>query len=115
MALCPRADNNIINPYDEGYRAYMCDLVTELVTNYGIDGLHFDYIRYNHAANGWGETDIASLEAMGADIDHLKELIDASFYDARGRRFSRPITAATKTLSFWLSTAGIMLWTTRNC
>ena len=78
-------DNNIINPYDEGYRAYMCDLVTELVTNYGIDGLHFDYIRYNHAANGWGETDIASLEAMGADIDHLKELIDASFYDGEGQ------------------------------
>ena len=78
-------DNNIINPYDEGYRAYMCDLVTELVTNYDIDGLHFDYIRYNHAANGWGETDIASLEAMGADIDHLKELIDASFYDGEGQ------------------------------
>ena len=80
-----KRDNNIINPYDEGYRAYMCDLVTELVTNYDIDGLHFDYIRYNHAANGWGETDIASLEAMGADIDHLKELIGASFYDGEGQ------------------------------
>ena len=78
-------DNNIINPYDEGYRAYMCDLVTELVANYDIDGLHFDYIRYNHAANGWGETDIAALEAMGADIDHLRALIDASFYDGEGQ------------------------------
>lgn len=73
-------DNNRINPYDEGYQAYMCSLVTELIQNYDVDGIHFDYIRYNHACNGWSDEDIANLEEMGADIDHLKAMIEATFY-----------------------------------
>ncbi len=77
-------DNNRINPYDEGYQAYMCSIVTELIQNYDVDGIHFDYIRYNHACNGWSETDIANLAQMGADIDHLKSMVEATFYTDGG-------------------------------
>lgn len=77
-------DNNRINPYDEDYQAYMSSIVTELLTNYDIDGIHFDYIRYNHACNGWSETDKQNLAAMGADVEHLQQMIEAEFYNGEG-------------------------------
>jgi len=73
-------DNDRINPYDEGYRTYMTNVVNEIVTGYEVDGIHLDYIRYNHLANGWSETDFANLEAMGANIDNVKYLIHKTFY-----------------------------------
>ena len=73
-------DNDRINPYDEGYQTYMANIATEIATGYDVDGIHLDYIRYNHLANGWSETDFANLEAMGADIDRVKYLINKTFY-----------------------------------
>ncbi len=76
-------DNNRINLYDEGYLSYMCDVAKERAA-YDIDGLHFDYIRYNHLANGWGENDFEALKAMGANIDRVKELVETTFgYNGR--------------------------------
>ena len=72
-------DNNRINFYDEGYRTYIEKLVTELLRNYDVDGFHFDYIRYNHLENGWSETDFANLEAMGANVPQIKEMIERTF------------------------------------
>lgn len=69
-------DNNRINFYNERYRTYIEKLVTELLCNYAVDGLHFDYIRYNHLCNGWSETDFANLQVMGADVTHIKEMIE---------------------------------------
>ncbi|MBO4972211.1 MAG: family 10 glycosylhydrolase [Clostridia bacterium] len=71
-------DNNKINLYDPGYLEYMTTVAKELAA-YDIDGLHFDYIRYNHLANGWGENDFEALKRMGADIDRVKELIETTF------------------------------------
>ena len=71
-------DNDRINLYDAGYREYMCNIAAELAA-YDIDGLHFDYIRYNQLANGWSEADIAALTQMGANIDRVKELIETTF------------------------------------
>ena len=73
-------DNDRINPYDEGYRTYMTNIVTEIVSQYDVDGIHLDYIRYNHACNGWSEVDFANLEAMGANIENVKYLIRKTFY-----------------------------------
>jgi len=76
-------DNDKINLYDEGYLEYMTTVAAELAA-YDIDGLHFDYIRYNHLANGWGENDFAALAAMGANIERVKELIETTFgYNGR--------------------------------
>lgn len=71
-------DNDRINLYDADYREYMCNIATELAA-YDIDGLHLDYIRYNHLANGWGEADIAALTEMGANIDRVRELVETTF------------------------------------
>lgn len=71
-------DNDKINLYDEGYRKYMTTVAAE-VAAYDIDGLHLDYIRYNHLTNGWSEKDIEAMKAMGANIDRVKELIETTF------------------------------------
>ena len=71
-------DNDYICLYDAGYREYMCNIAAELAA-YDIDGLHLDYIRYNHLANGWSEADIAALKEMGANIDRVKELVETTF------------------------------------
>ena len=71
-------DNNFITPYDEGYREYIGNVAKELAA-YEIDGLHFDYIRYNHNANGWSEEDFERLAAMGANIERVKELVETTW------------------------------------
>ena len=76
-------DNITINPYDEGYLEYVGNVARELAA-YEIDGLHFDYIRYNHNANGWSEKDLENLAAMGANIDRVKELVETTWgYNGR--------------------------------
>lgn len=71
-------DNNFITPYDEGYREYVGNVAKELA-QYDIDGIHLDYIRYNHNANGWSEQDFKNLAAMGANIDRVKELVESTW------------------------------------
>lgn len=71
-------DNNFITPWDEGYREYMGNVAKELA-QYDIDGLHFDYIRYNHNANGWSEKDFENLAAMGANVERVKELVETTW------------------------------------
>jgi len=76
-------DSDKINLYDAGYRDHMARIARELA-EYDIDGLHLDYIRYNHITNGWSETDLSAIKAMGADIDRAKELIEVTFgYNGR--------------------------------
>lgn len=71
-------DNDYICLYDKGYREYMMNIVTELVA-YDIDGLHLDYIRYNHLANGWSQEDLIALKQMGADVNRVQELMETTF------------------------------------
>jgi len=75
--------NDRIHPADAGFNAYMQQLVHELVTLYPVDGLHFDYIRYNHVANGWGPEDLERMAAMGADVERLQKMIDTTYYAAQ--------------------------------
>lgn len=77
--VCGR-DNDVVNITSSQYTEYMKAIIRELVANYDIDGIHFDYIRYNHVCNGWGPEDIEELERRGANVDHLKELIEKTFY-----------------------------------
>ncbi|MBQ8407849.1 MAG: family 10 glycosylhydrolase [Clostridia bacterium] len=71
-------DNDYICLYDEGYQEYMMNIAAELAA-YDIDGLHFDYVRYNHLANGWSDEDFSALAQMGANIDRVQELVETTF------------------------------------
>jgi len=77
-------DRGLISLTDEGYLAYMERTVQELCRNYEIDGLHLDYIRYNHLLYGWGEEDKSRYAAAGADIVHLQEMMDRTFLQNEG-------------------------------
>lgn len=72
-------DKGLISLADEGYLSYMESIVRELCLGYAIDGLHLDYIRYNHLLYGWAEDDLARYKAASADVAHLKALMDRTF------------------------------------
>jgi hypothetical protein len=73
----------------------MTTVAAELAA-YDIDGIHFDYIRYNHLANGWSEADFEALKNMGANIDRVKELIETTFgYHGRAANSSYVFNAYT--------------------
>lgn len=72
-------DKGLISLMDEGYLAYMRGILREAVRNYDIDGLHLDYIRYNHLTYGWDEKDRQRYAAAGADLAHVCALMDRTF------------------------------------
>lgn len=72
-------DKGLISLTDEGYLSYMESIVRELCHDYAIDGLHLDYIRYNHLLYGWAEEDQKRYADAGADLVHLRKLMDETF------------------------------------
>ncbi len=64
---------------DKDYLGYMTAFTQELCRNYPIDGLHLDYIRYNHLIYGWSEEDLARYAAEGADVSALRAMMDRAF------------------------------------
>ena len=68
-------DKGLISLADEGYQDYLRRLIQSLCARYEIDGLHLDYIRYNHLLYGWDDRDRARYAAAGADPVRLKELM----------------------------------------
>ncbi|MBR5231369.1 MAG: family 10 glycosylhydrolase [Clostridia bacterium] len=72
-------DRELLSLSDAGYLSYMEKITRELCRNYDVDGLHLDYIRYNHMVYGWDEADIRRYEAEGADIAHLRAMMDKAF------------------------------------
>ncbi len=73
------ADRGLISLADDEYIAYMQQIVRELCCAYDIDGLHLDYIRYNHLLYGWSDADCARYAASGADVSHLRRLMERTF------------------------------------
>lgn len=72
-------DKPLLSLTDAEYIAYMQRFVRELCARYPIDGLHLDYIRYNHLLYGWGEEDLSRYAAQGASITQLREWMDRTF------------------------------------
>ena len=72
-------DKGLISLTDAGYLDYMQKVVRELCGRYDIDGLHLDYIRYNHLLYGWDESDQARYAAAGADLNHVRQLMERTF------------------------------------
>ena len=73
-------DKGLISLRDEGYLSYMQGILREMARNYDIDGLHLDYIRYNHLTYGWDEKDKRRYAAAGADLKHVCDLMDRTFF-----------------------------------
>ncbi len=77
-------DKGLISLRDEGYLRYMDSVVRDLCRRYDIDGLHLDYIRYNHLLYGWDDADLSRYAAAGADIPHIRRLMEQTFFGESG-------------------------------
>lgn len=77
-------NQGLISLADEGYIGYMADVVHELCRTYPVDGLHLDYIRYNHLIYGWSDEDQARYAAEGADLAALRAMMDRAFVAKEG-------------------------------
>ena len=81
--LCHYRDGRnrgIVSVRDGGYIAYMQSLISSTLREYPVDGVHFDYIRYNHLAFGWSEEDRKRYAAAGIDLEHIDGLMRKTFY-----------------------------------
>ena len=73
-------DDSLVSLADEGYRRYMEEIVREVCCLYPVDGIHLDYIRYNHIAYGWSPEDRMRMAAEGADTGKLCRMMEQMYY-----------------------------------
>ncbi len=73
-------DRELISFKDQAYRDYLKNIVNEVIDNYSVDGIHLDYIRYNHMLYGWDKEDILSYESFGADRHELFRYMERTFF-----------------------------------
>ncbi|MBQ2662059.1 MAG: family 10 glycosylhydrolase [Clostridia bacterium] len=72
-----------MDPTLPNFANYTQRLLAEMVQNYDIDGVHFDYIRYNHIAYGWSTANIKQMEdEYGINVATLKSYVDDTYYNA---------------------------------
>ena len=53
-------------PFDAGHplvEKYLTDVAMDIITNYDVDGIHFDYIRFTSSTQGYNPTSIARYNA----------------------------------------------------
>lgn len=93
-------DRELISFKNKAYLGYLKTVINEVVDNYPVDGIHLDYIRYNHMLYGWDEEDITSYEFFGADKEELFSFINSTFYsEKRNETIFDAYKNGSKTLS----------------
>ena len=73
-------DDSLVSLTDEAYRHYMEQIVREVCFRYPVDGIHLDYIRYNHICYGWSPEDKMRFAAEGADSEKLSRMLEKMYY-----------------------------------
>lgn len=64
--LCTRYKGSwYMEPGNPGTADYLCRLVSEITTNYNIDGIHLDYVRYPDRTNGYPDAALHRLYGKG--------------------------------------------------
>lgn len=74
-----------LDPGNPQARSYIISLVDELISNYDVDGIHFDYIRYPEAASKFPDKDTFAKYGKGKSLnewrrDNITELV-TDIYD----------------------------------
>ena len=77
-------NQGLISLADADYLTYMTRFTRELCRAYPIDGLHLDYIRYNHLIYGWSADDLGRYAAEGADTTALQAMMERAFPGEEG-------------------------------
>lgn len=66
----------IVSLADTDYHRFMRQIIRHTVREYGPDGVHLDYIRYNHIICGWSEEDMARYAAYGVNVGRLRQMVE---------------------------------------
>lgn len=72
--------DSIISIADPEYARFTHDVISDALSRYAVDGVHLDYLRYNHLLYGWSERDMDRYRQRGADAERVRELVQRTFY-----------------------------------
>lgn len=70
---------DVVSIANTEYQHYMEDVVSDMVRRYDVDGVHLDYIRYNHLVYGWSPEDLKRYAARGVNPDRAVEMMKRTF------------------------------------
>ncbi len=86
---CPKPSSGHYDPYPEsdesvnllypGYKQYVLDNLTYFISNFDIDGVHLDYIRYSHFVYSWDSYHIQKAKSMGCNTERLLNLFRENY------------------------------------
>ena len=71
----------IVSIADADYARYLQSVLADLLRRYDVDGVHLDYIRYNHLLYGWSEDDRRRYADAGIDVGRIEGIVHRTFYD----------------------------------
>lgn len=96
------------DPHQPGFRQYLIDVATEIATNYNVDGIHLDYVRYPASDFCYCDLHKADFQALygrlpsdgDADWDQMRfnditNLVSGIYNAVRAIKPQCKITAAT--------------------
>ena len=72
--------DHIVSIADPEYAEFIHDIVSDVLAGYQVDGVHLDYLRYNHLLYGWSDSDMDRYGRQGADAGYVRELVNKTFY-----------------------------------
>lgn len=64
---------------DDAYCMFLHGLLDEMLSEYDVDGVHLDYLRYNHLLYGWSEADKERYRQFGVNVENVCELLERTF------------------------------------
>jgi uncharacterized lipoprotein YddW (UPF0748 family) len=63
-----------------GYREYFKQLVSDVIDNYEVDGIHLDGIRYTHINYCFCPRHQQKAKELGINLDHIRSLVHQSLF-----------------------------------
>ena len=70
----------VVSIADPAYARYVRTIIRDMLERYQIDGVHLDYVRYNHLLYGWSDADKERYRQRGVDVTRACELVRRTFY-----------------------------------
>ena len=76
----------IVSIADAEYARYLQSVLADLLRRYDVDGVHLDYIRYNHLLYGWSADDRQRYADAGIDLGRIEDLLEKTFYGGESEK-----------------------------
>ena len=87
----------------EEYNQYFLSIVQEILTNYAVDGIHLDYLRYTHTVYCFCPTHQKLMAAQGIDFAKIQNLLYKTYYSpADQESYMDAYTSGDPDVSRWV-------------